>query len=100
MRQVVHEPVKKIVDRDRYVTKTTPQIVHEPVKKTIERAMCVPKIIPQRQVSRQRLQQMRATGHLYTLQILSCVQPGSADGTGGRRLARREVGPSKLKGST
>ena len=96
MRQIVHEPVKKIVDQARYVTKPIPQIVHEPVKKTIERAMCLPKIIPQRQVSHQRLQQMRATGHLYTLLILSCVQPGLADGTGGRRLARHKASPWKL----
>ena len=96
MRQIVHEPVKKIVYRARYVTKNIPQIVHAPVEKTIERAMCVPKIIPQRQVSRQRLQQMRVTDQFYTLLILSCVQPGLADGTWGRRFARSEASPWKL----
>ena len=73
MRQSVHEPMKKIVGQVIYDPKIIPQIVHEPVKKTVEQVICVPKIIPQRCVSRKRLQQMRATGHLYMLLILSCV---------------------------
>ena len=87
----------KIIDQARYVTMTTPQIVHEPVEKPIERATRVPKIIPQRRVSRQRLQQMRVADHFYTLLILSCVQPGLADGTGGMRLARHKANLCKLK---
>ena len=92
----MHEPVNRTIEQARYVTKTIPQIVHEPVKKTIEQATYVPKIIPQRRASYQRLRQMTVEDHFYTLLILSCVQPGLADGTRGRRLAKREANPCKL----